>query len=236
MIPIGGRPILWHIMKGYEASGFSEFVLCLGYKGEAISAFFLNFEAYTNDLTITLGPTRTVEIHGQNQPCEWRVTLANTGAQAFTGARVRRIEKFIGDDETFMLTYGDGLSDVDLPRLIDFHRKHGKVLTVTGVRPPGRFGEMEMSDDGCVLEFNEKPQASDGLISGGFFVCNRKIFDYLDDREHLTLEQEPIQRLVADGQMMVYRHDGFWQCMDTARDHSLLNRLWHDGEAPWKKW
>jgi len=236
MIQIGGRPILWHIMKGYAAAGHEDFILCLGYKGSAITEFFLDFEARTHDLTITLGPQRAVEIHGVRDPCNWRVTLANTGTRALTGARVRRIEKYIGDDETFLLTYGDGLSDVDISRLIDFHHAHGKTLTVTGVRPPGRFGEMEMSDDSRVLEFNEKPQASGGLISGGFFVCNRHLFSYLNDNEDLVLEQAPMRRLVEDGEMMVYRHDGFWQCMDTARDHELLSRLWHAGDAPWKTW
>ncbi len=236
MIPIGGYPILWHIMKGYAAAGHKDFVLCLGHMGHVIKDFFLNYRAFTGDFTITLGRDQAIAYHGGGGEDGWRVTLADTGDDALTGARVRRIRKYVGDDDNFLLTYGDGLSDIDLKALVAFHKGHGKVLTVTGVRPPGRFGEMESDADGRVVEFNEKPQASGGRISGGFFVCRRQLFDYLDDRTDLVFEQEPIRKLVAEGEMMVYDHDGFWQCMDTARDYRLLTGLWADGAAPWKAW
>lgn len=236
MIPIGGRPILWHIMKGYAVSGFNEFVLCLGFQGNVIKDFFLNFETLTNDFTISLESDKSIEIHGNHAETNWRVTLADTGVQAMTGARLRRIKKYIGDDDIFMLTYGDGISNVDIQELVKFHQSHGKILTITGVKPPGRFGEIETDASGKIQEFNEKPQAGGGLISGGFFVCGREIFDYLDAREDLVFEQEPMQNLVNDGEIMVYRHDGFWQCMDTARDHKLATALWDSGKAEWKLW
>jgi len=236
MIPIGKFPILWHIMKHYAGYGNSEFVLCLGYKAQAIKEFFVNYEVHTNDITLTLGHDTKIEIHRPHDESGWKITLADTGLAAMTGARIKRIADYLGDDETFMLTYGDGVSNVDLDALVAFHQRHGKLLTLTGVRPPGRFGELDLADDGAVCEFNEKPQATGGRISGGFFVCDRKVLSYLDDREDLVFEQEPMQALVADGQMMVYRHDGFWQCMDTMRDFKLLNGLWGSGEAPWKTW
>ncbi len=235
MIPIGEYPILWHLMKSYAAAGHTDFVLCLGYKGEAIKDFFLNYEARTGDFTITLGKNKKIEYLGEPEESGWRVTLADTGQDSMTGARIKRIQRHIGKED-FMLTYGDGLSDVDLKALIAFHKSHGKAMTVTGVRPPGRFGEMGCDDRGRVREFNEKPQATGGLISGGFFVCTPKLFDYLDDREDLVLEQEPMRRLVSDGEMMVYRHAGFWQCMDTYRDYRLLDDLWRGGNPPWRQW
>ena len=234
MIPIGEYPILWHIMKSYAAAGHRDFVLCLGYKGEAIKDFFLNYEARTTDFTITLGRTKSIEYHGDHDESGWRVTLADTGLDAMTGARVKRAQKYLGKED-FLLTYGDGLSDVDLAKLIAFHRGHGKAMTLTGVRPPGRFGELECDMTGRVSEFNEKPQATGGLISGGFFACGPKVFDYLDDNEGLVLEQQPMRRLAADGQLMVHRHDGFWQCMDTYRDYRLLDGLWQSGKAPWQR-
>lgn len=236
MIPVGNLPILWHIMKYYATMGHKEFVLCLGYKGQAIKDFFLNYEAHTRDFTLQLGATMGIEYHTEHEEADWRVTLADTGPDAMTGARVRKIRKYIGADEHFMLTYGDGLGDVDIAELIDFHMAHGRVLTVTGVRPPGRFGELMTASDGLVTEFNEKPQATAGRISGGFFVCSKKIFDYLEDRENLVFEQEPMRKLVMDGQMMMYEHNGFWQPMDTYRDYAYLNGLVARGEAPWVKW
>lgn len=236
MISIGRHPILWHIMKTYAAAGHTDFVLCLGHLGHVIKDFFLNYEAFTGDFTISLGPDKGIEFLDGKAEENWRVTLADTGDAALTGARVKRIRKYVADEDSFMLTYGDGLSDLDLGALVDFHESHGKVMTITGVRPPGRFGELESDDQGRVLEFNEKPQATGGRISGGFIVCRREIFDALDDREDLVFEQEPIRKLVADGEMMVFEHDGFWQCMDTARDYRLLNDLWAGGKAPWKTW
>ncbi|HEY9855753.1 MAG TPA: glucose-1-phosphate cytidylyltransferase [Stenomitos sp.] len=235
MIPVGNYPILWHIMKYYAGFGHEQFVLCLGYKSQTIKDFFLNYDSHTKDFTIHLNSQKPVEYHNDHTECNWGVTLAETGLKAMTGARIRKIKKYVADDENFMLTYGDGVGDIDLDRLLEYHRSHGKILTVTGVRPPGRFGELEIAD-GLVSSFNEKPQASGGRISGGFFVCRREIFDYLEDRDDLVFEQEPMRRLVQDRQMMVYEHDGFWQPMDTHRDYMLLNELYDKGTAPWVTW
>jgi glucose-1-phosphate cytidylyltransferase len=236
MIPIGGYPILWHIMKYYAYWGHKEFILCLGHKGQTIRDFFLSYEAHTNDFTVTLGRNKEVEFHNSHQEEGWNVTLAETGQKSLTGNRVYKIKKYIGNDENFMLTYGDGVGDVNLKELEAFHRSHGKMMTVSGVRPPGRFGELSADDKGAVREFNEKPQATGGRISGGFFICRREFFDYLEPREDLVLEQEPMRRLVKDGQMMMYEHNGFWQPMDTARDYVYLNDLFDKGKAPWIIW
>jgi glucose-1-phosphate cytidylyltransferase len=237
MIPIGNSPILWHIMKYYAHWGHNDFVLCLGYKGEVIKNFFLNYDAHTSDFAITLGRKKKIVYHDGGFPEEgWTVTLADTGLNALTGARVKRVEKYLVDENNFMLTYGDGVGDVNLKELLEFHLSHGKIMTVTGVRPPGRFGELVSNAQGKVTEFNEKPQATEGMISGGFFICRRELFSYLDDREGLMFEEEPMRALVEDGEMMVYRHDGFWQPMDTYRDHNLLKGLYEKGEAPWIKW
>jgi len=231
MIPIGPYPILWHIMKWYASFGHKDFVLCLGYKGQTIRDFFLNYEAYTRDFTIQFGNTQ-LTFHSDHTESDWKVTLSDTGLKSMTGARVSRIRKYIGNED-FMLTYGDGVSDVDIDALINFHKSHGKILTVTGVRPPGRFGEMVASEDGQIVEFNEKPQATAGRISGGFFVASPKIFDYLTDAEDLVFEQEPMRRLVADKQLMMFEHDGFWQPMDTSREYTMLNSIYEKGNAPW---
>jgi glucose-1-phosphate cytidylyltransferase len=236
MIPIGGYPILWHIMRYYAHAGHRDFVLCLGYKAQVIKDFFLNYEAHTRDFTITLGGTAPIEYHDSQGDAPWRVTLADTGEQAMTGARVRRAFRYLGGDENFLLTYGDGVGDIDLTRLLAFHTSHGKVMTVSGVRPPGRFGELVSDASGRITEFNEKPQATGGRISGGFFVCRRELLDYLPDDDGLVLEVNPMRRLVADGQLMVYEHDGFWQPMDTYRDYTLLNGLYESGGAPWRVW
>lgn len=234
MIPVGGFPILWHIMKGYAAQGHKDFVLCLGYKSEVIKDFFLNYRTRVSDFTIDFAKGREITFHNLHSEVDWRVTLVETGQEALTGSRVKRVEPHIGDDEEFMLTYGDGVSDVDFDSLLAFHHAHGKVMTLSGVRPPGRFGELETGVDGAITEFNEKPQATGGRISGGFFVCNRRLFDYLDgSRDDVTLETEPMRRLAGEGEMMMYAHDGFWQCMDTFRDYQLLNDLWDRGTAPW---
>ncbi len=234
MIMIGRYPIMWHIMKYYASYGHQDFVLCLGYKGQVIKDFFLNYETRTKDFTITLGRGGAIQFHTDHDEADWRVTLVDTGLEAKTGARIARIRKYVGDED-FMLTYGDGVGDIDLERLLAFHRAHGKVLTVTGVRPPGRFGEL-LGRAGQVIEFNEKPQATGGRISGGFFVASPKLFDYLDDREDLVFEQEPMRRMVRDGQLMVFEHDGFWQPMDTSREYQLINALYEQGEAPWVRW
>lgn len=235
MIPIGRNPIVWHIMKGYANFGFSQFIMCLGYQSHVIKDFFLNYHIRTSDITVSLGRAESIECHTGHAEEDWQVTLAETGINAMTGARVKRVQAYLADDEHFMLTYGDGVGNVDIRALVDFHKSHGRICTVTGVRPPGRFGELELSGD-HVVGFNEKPQVSEGRISGGFFVCSRRIFDYLDDAEDLVLETTPMQRLVADGQLMMYRHDGFWHPMDTSRDYKLLNDLWEKGRAPWKVW
>lgn len=235
MIPIGSFPILWHIMKSYASWGHKEFVLCLGYKAEVIKQFFLNYDSYVSDLTITYGQETAIEYHNDHDISGWKVTLAETGLDSLTARRVQRIRQYVGDED-FMLTYGDGLSDINLDRLVEFHRNHGKVLTVSGVRPPARFGEIESESDGRIVEFNEKPQATGGRISGGFFVCKPAIFDYLSTTDNQMLELEPMKKLVRDGEMMLYNHDGFWQCMDTQRDHRLLSDLWEKGPAPWRRW
>jgi len=234
MIPVGRHPILWHIMKFYASYGFQDFVLCLGYKGDVIRNFFLNYETNTQDFTIELGRRGKIEFHSNHNEDNWSVTLADTGLDAMTGARVARIRKYVGDED-FLLTYGDGVGDIDLDGLISFHRTHGKILTVTGVHPPGRFGELR-SHEGRAIEFNEKPQATGGRISGGYFVASSRLFDYLSDDEGLLLEQEPMCQLVDDGELMVYEHNGFWQPMDTSREYQLLSELYEHGKAPWIRW
>ncbi len=237
MIEIGRYPILWHIMRYYAHWDFRQFVVCLGYQGHVIKDFFLNYQNRTRDFTLTLG--RETRIDYQNEAADevdWEVTLAETGLDAMTGSRVRAIQRYVEDDESFMLTYGDGVGDVDLAALVAFHRSHGKIMTVTGARPPGRFGELELGEGDCVIGFNEKPQVTEGRISGGFLVCRREIFDYLGGGDDVVLEQMPMRALVRDGQMMMFRHDGFWHPMDTYRDYKLLNGLWASGGAPWKVW
>jgi len=234
MIPIGRFPILWHIMKRYAFYGHKEFIICLGHKGQIIKDFFLNYEANTRDFTITFGERGGIAYHSRHDEADWRVTLADTGLRSMTGSRISRIREYVRDDD-FLLTYGDGVSDVDIDKLILFHKSHGKILTVTGVRPPGRFGEMAGEKDGQIIEFNEKPQATAGRISGGYFVASPRIFEYLDDREDLVFEQQPIRSLVQDRQLMMYEHDGFWQPMDTSREYQLLNSMYENGSAPWVK-
>ena len=233
MIPIGPHPILWHIMKYYSYFGFHDFVLCLGYKKQVIKDFFINYEAHTKDFTINLGKKDDLEFHTNHDESDWIVTLADTGLGSMTGARIAKIRKYVGEDD-FMLTYGDGVGNVDIDKLLYFHRSHGKVLTLTGVRPPGRFGEL-VTKSGIVEEFNEKPQATGGRISGGYFVASSRIFDYLDGDDSLVFEKEPMHKLVADGELMVYEHNSFWQPMDTSREYILLNDLYNSGKAPWVK-
>lgn len=236
MVDIGGRPILWHIMKTYAHFGLTKFVLCLGYKGFIIKDFFLNYHARVADITVTLGRETRADYHSVNPEDGWCVTLAETGEGAQTGSRVRKVKQYIHGD-IFCLTYGDGLGNVDIEQLIAFHRSHGKIGTVTGVRPPSRFGEL-VSDGDRVSAFAEKPQVTEGLINGGFFVFNREFIDrYLDDEsDDIVLEREPLQRLAADRELMVWSHEGFWQPMDTYREWKLLEDLWRGGNAPWKVW
>jgi len=233
MVEIGGRPILWHIMKVYAHSGFREFVLCLGYRGSMIKDYFLNYEAMNNDFTICLGRESHVSYNGTHAEQGFEVTLAETGLDTMTGGRLRRVSKYI-DGETFMLTYGDGVADIDLQRLLAFHSQHGKIATVTTVRPISRFGIVEMGSSGQIMEFLEKPQTP-SFASAGFFVFQREVFEYLDG-DKCILEQGPLQRLAADGQLMAYEHEGFFYVMDTYREYKHLNDLWARNQAPWKVW
>lgn len=236
MIPVGGYPILWHIMKYYSFSGHNEFILCLGHQGKIIKEFFLNYEENISDFTLKLGNKSSLQFHNIIEENDWKITFAETGEKAMTGARIRKIKKYLGDDQTFMLTYGDGLCDVDIEKLISFHKTHGRALTLTGVRPAGRFGEIKCTDEGVISEFNEKPQTVEGRINGGFFVCNINLFDYLEGNDDLVFEKEPMMKLVRDKQLMQFNHDGFWQPMDTYREYVLLNSLYEKNDAPWKKW
>lgn len=237
MINVGNRPIIWHIMKIYAAHGLNDFILLLGFKGQYIREFFLNFAAYNTDVTIDLaaGSSNRITVHSDNSE-PWKVTLLDTGENAMTGARVHRARKYLENESDFCLTYGDGLSDVNVKDLLKFHKAHGKVATVTGVRPPGRFGELRV-EGSSVRAFNEKPQASGGRINGGFFVMKNQIFSrYLNEREDLILEREPLEGLARDKELEMFPHDGFWQPMDTPREYQLLNELWEAKKAPWQVW
>ncbi len=236
MLPIGNRPILWHIMKIYASYGHSDFILPLGYKGEMIKDFFRNYQWITSDVTLRLSRTPSFEFLSNHDEAEWSVTLTDTGENTLTAGRLKRVQDHIGKEDTFLLTYGDGVGNIDVNEAVSFHKKHGRILTVTAVHPPGRFGEMGLTNDAEVTEFNEKPQAEAGWINGGFFVASRRLFDYLDDSDNLMLEQEPMRRLVSEAQLMAFKHPGFWQPMDTFTEYTLLNKLWNEGRAPWKVW
>lgn len=231
MVEIGGRPMLWHIMKHYSSYGFRDFILCLGYKGDMIRHYFLNYKTMSRSFSIHIGSGEVVTQDGSLEEDSWTVTLAETGADTMTGGRIRRIEPFVRDDERFLATYGDGLSTVNLHELIETHLQSNAVATLTGVRPAGRFGEL-VCNGSAVTSFNEKPDANDALINGGFFVFNRDIFSYLNGDADI-LERSPFQVLAATGKLSVYRHQGFWQCMDTLRDVESLRLMWDSGTAPW---
>jgi glucose-1-phosphate cytidylyltransferase len=231
MVEIGERPILWHIMSIYAAAGLNNFVLALGYKGELIKEYFLNFHPHTSDLTVHLATGR---VHYEsNKAPDWHVTLVDTGLNTQTGGRVKRLRPWLGE-RTFMLTYGDGVGNVDLKALLDFHRNHGKLATVTAVRPPSRFGSLAIDKD-RVLAYQEKPQVDTGWINGGFFVLEPGIFDYIAG-DAMPWESEPLHKLATDGQLMAYWHEGFWAPMDTLREKQFLQELWDSGKAPWKVW
>ena len=235
MVEVGGKPVLWHIMKVFASHGVTDFVVCIGYKGDVIKDYFLDYEARNNDFTITLGRSREIVFHDQHLESDWRVTVAETGAVAQTATRVRLVRRYVGD-ERFIVTYGDGLADVDIGRLVAFHEHHGKVATITTVRPLSRFGMVNVSDDLVVSQFREKPQVDD-WVSAGFFVFEPTIFDYLGGvDDDLVLEHEPLGRLAQEGQLVAYQHDGFWQPMDTYRESVMLNDLWDTDAAPWKVW
>lgn len=234
LVHVGGRPILWHIMKLYAHYGFRDFTLCLGYRGDMIKEYFLNYEAMNNDFTICLGKKARIEFNNDHQEQDFHVTLAETGADTMTGGRIKRIEPYIRGEERFMVTYGDGVSDVNICKLIDFHRSHGKLATVTIFRPASRFGILDIDSNHQVKNFIEKPK-SDAWASAGYFVFEREIFDYLDG-DDCTLEREPLERLAREGQLMAYNHEGFFYAMDTYREYQILNDLWKAGDAPWKVW
>jgi glucose-1-phosphate cytidylyltransferase len=236
MLPIGNRPILWHIMKTYAHHGHKDFILCLGYKGEMIKDYFRNYLWNTCDVTLTLGRQPATTFQNRHTEEDWRVTLADTGENSMTGFRVRLVEKYLGDDTEFLLTYGDGVGDINIAASIDQHRQSRAVCTITAVHPPGRFGELTTDPDGAVLGFNEKPQTEGGLINGGFMVCSRRLFQYLPDDPQMMLEQTPLKTVAAEGGLGAYLHRGFWQPMDTMQEFSLLNRLWNEGKAPWQVW
>jgi glucose-1-phosphate cytidylyltransferase len=233
MVEVGGRPLLWHIMRLYHAHGLREFVLCLGYRGEMIKRFFADYRLMGSNVVVDL---KEGSIEYERTAVEdWRVSLIDTGPESMTGARVKRVEPYLGDDDIFLCTYGDGLADVDITALIDFHRSHGKLATVTSVHPPSRFGQLVVEGTE-VRRFAEKPQAEEGRINGGFFVFDKRVLDRLSTDPSCILEREPLERLAADGELRVFEHDGFWQCADTLRDVELLRGLWDAGNAPWRVW
>jgi glucose-1-phosphate cytidylyltransferase len=231
MIPIGPYPILVHIMKHYSYYGFKDFILCLGYKSEVIKDFFLNYKSRVNNFTLSFNKSNEILYHSKFNDDEWKISLIDTGINAMTGSRISQIRDLVDND--FMLTYGDAVSDVNLDNLKKFHNKHRKILTVTGVRPPGRFGELKTKGD-TVSAFNEKPQTSYGRVSGGFFVAKKKIFDYLQNDIDLVFEEKPIAQIVKAKELMMFKHDSFWQPMDTSRDHKLLNEMFLNKDIKWK--
>jgi glucose-1-phosphate cytidylyltransferase len=233
MVPVGDQPILWHIMKLYAHFGHSDFILCLGYKGDVIKDYFRNYQWSTSDVTLKLGRDPEICYHGNHDEENWRVTLMDTGQNTMTGGRLKRALKHIKDDQ-FLLTYGDGVADVDINTSIDHHRKSGGVVTLSAVQPSGRFGDLSI-DGSTISAFHEKPEKETGYVSGGFFVVDRRVENYLGD-DSCVLEREPLERLAAEGNLKAYKHQGFWQCMDTYREQQMLEAMWQSGDAPWKIW
>ena len=231
MIEIGEKPILWHIMKHYSQYGYNEFIICLGYKQYVVKEFFADYFLHTSDVTFDLA-NNSMEVHN-NYSEPWKVTLIDTGLHTMTGGRLKRIRKYLGD-EPFFMTYGDGVADVDIPASLQFHKSHGRLATMTAIRPESRYGIIDLQGD-QVLSFREKSQQDVGWINGGFMVLDPKVLDYVAG-DHVMFEREPMERLAADGELMCFRHDGFWQCMDTLRDKQKLDSLWDSGKAPWKLW
>lgn len=232
MIEIGGKPILWHIMKHYSSYGFNEFVILLGYKSYVIKEYFSNYYLHNSDVTIDTAK-REMEIHN-NYSENWKITLIDTGLDTMTGGRVKRAKEFIGN-EPFMLTYGDGVSDVNLKDLLTFHEKHGKKITMTAIQPDGRFGALQIEADNKISSFLEKPKGDGAWINGGFFVCEPSVLDYIQNDETI-FERDPLENLAKDGQLYSFKHSGFWKCMDTLRDKNQLNEMWEEGKAKWKNW
>ena len=233
MVEIGGRPILWHILKIYSHHGINDFIICLGYKGYVIKEYFANYLLHSADVTIDLQANR-MEMH-KNECEPWRVTLVETGATTMTGGRLKRILPYLKDEEMFCFTYGDGVSDVNINSLIEFHRRHGKAVTLTATQPTGKFGALEIQNDGQITEFTEKPRGDGRWVNGGFFVLSPRVADYIQGDE-TSWEREPLEQLSREGQVVAFKHDGFWQPMDTLHDKNLLEGLWSAGKAPWKVW
>ena len=231
MVEIGGKPILWHIMKIYAHFGFNDFLIALGYKGEYIKKYIVDYCSLSNNLTVNM-KNGQVERHDCSD-LDWTVQLIDTGLKTMTGGRIKRLAPYVGDD-TFMLTWGDGVADIRLDKLLDFHRSHGKLATLTAVRPPARYGHLDLDGD-RIREFSEKPQTREGWINGAFFVLEPGVFDYIDG-DSTQFEHEPLENLAAEGQLMAYRHDSYWQCMDTLREKYILENYWNSGEAPWRVW
>jgi len=232
MIEIGGKPILWHILKLYSHYGINDFIICCGYKGYVIKEYFANYFLHMSDVTFHM-KLNTMEVHHQKAE-PWQVTLVDTGEATMTGGRLKRVQPYVGD-ETFCFTYGDGVADVDISALIAFHHQQNRLATLTAVQPPGRYGALQLASEGCVHGFQEKPEGDGGWINGGFFVLEPKVFDLIEG-DHTTWEQEPLRALAKDGQLSAYHHKGFWQPMDTLRDKVHLEELWASGKAPWKRW
>lgn len=234
MVEIGGRPMLWHIMKIYSYYGYNRFILALGYQGEYIKKYFYDYRIMASDLTLTMDPLKSPEIHGSHEHTDWEITFVDTGLDTLKGSRIKRLEKYVKSDN-FLLTYGDGVADTDIDKLYNFHLSHNSIGTVTAVRPPSRFGELIVSGD-KVVKFEEKPQLSAGMINGGFFVFKKAFMDYLTPDANCDFEFGALQKLAQDGELRVYNHGGFWQCMDNMRDRDYLNKLWDNDQAKWKVW
>lgn len=234
MIEIGGSPILWHILKGYSYYGYSEFIICCGYKGYMIKEYFADYYLHRSDITFDFSDNNKIIIHN-NVAEPWKVTVVDTGLKAQTGARIKRVQKYIGN-EPFMLTYGDGVGDVNLNCLSSFHKQQGKMVTLTAVQPGGRFGVLEIDEHQSITRFAEKSKEDGGWINAGFMVLEPEVFDYLEDQESLSFERGPLVRLAHEGQLAAYKHTGFWHCMDTQRDKEALESLWNSGKASWKTW
>jgi len=233
MVEIGGKPILWHIMKIYSSYGFNEFVVLLGYKGYIIKEYFANYFRHQSDLTIDLQSNQTTYFNNKAEP--WKITLIDTGLDSMTGGRVKRAQEFVGN-EPFMLTYGDGVSDIDIEKLVRFHKSHGRAMTMTSAQPDGRFGALNIEENNQVSSFQEKPKGDGGWINAGFFVCEPKVFDYITEGDSTVFEQAPLKNLARDGEIFTFKHSGFWKPMDTLRDKQELQKLWDSKKAPWKTW
>jgi len=233
MVEIGGKPILWHIMKTYSYYGYNDFIILCGYKGYMIKEYFANYYRHMADMTIDLCKNSTEYHETHAEP--WRVTLVDTGTDTMTGSRIKKVRDYVGH-EPFMLTYGDGVSDIDISKLVEFHHSHGKAITMTSVQPDGRYGSIDINSENKVLSFQEKPKGDGAWINGGFFVCQPEVFDYIPDGEKVMFEQEPLERLAASGQLYTFQHEGFWKPMDTQRDHFQLENLIEKKQAPWIKW